>query len=119
LDSIVKKVFRCDCFVHGFGIDEWFEEPKIKRGVDVETEEMFDGEFVDISIDFWYYGYGSTFYDTFKQRVKAAWLLLNGRRATFDAFSFRPAQIREIGEHLIAEADRLKELGYREDGVKE
>ncbi len=114
----VAKVYRCDCFEHGFGVHSWFDSgPRIKTGVNVESDPMFDGDYVDITIEFWFYGYGKGFYDTFKQRLKAAWLLLRGRRATFDAFSFTPGQIKELGIYLMDEGVRLNALGYDDDGM--
>lgn len=117
-DLQVAKVFRCDCFAHGFSVHNWFESD-FKTGVDVETNTLFDNDVVDISIEFWYYGSGKDYYDTLKQRIKGAWLLLRGRRAAFESYSFSPGQIKELGEYLMDEGVRLNALGYNDDGVKE
>lgn len=122
----VTKVFNCDCRSHGFGLNEWIEDydPRYHTGLEVQTENInLEGEseydWVEINLELWYLGAGKDYYDLLKQRIRAAWRILRGRRATFDYYTFKPKQIRELGEHLIAEADRLKELGFSDDGVRE
>jgi hypothetical protein len=121
----VSKVFECDCHAHGINLDSWIDtyNPKTQNGVDIKTDHIDVGfeshDYVDVSLDLWYRGTGDDYYDLIWQRLRSCWRLLRGRRSTFDNFTFRPGQIRKLGEYFITEADRLKELGFNSDGVRE
>lgn len=114
-----SKVFKCDCYGHGFSLEKWTKgyDPNVWTGLDIDTETIFDDDYANISFEFWYDVYGEGYYGNFWNRLKGAWRLLRGRRYTFDAFEFRPYQIKEIADYLNEEYDRIT-VEYRDDGVK-
>jgi len=113
-----NETFECDCHAHAFGLREFWKDydPNVINGVDVETETYFDDNYVDINIDFWYGIHGEGYYGSFLNRLKGAIRLLRGRRYTFDSFTFRPYQIKELSEYLVEEYRRVR-VKYNDDGV--
>lgn len=119
----IKETFPCDCQGHALSFREFvdFYDPRVHHGLDVNMDiDGFKGdehEYISIWVEFWY-GTQGLYAGGKWDRIKGAWRLLRGRTVTFDDFHFHPEQLRELGTYLIKQADRAKELGFDNNGVR-
>lgn len=117
-----KEVFTCQCRGHALSFMEFIDgqDPRLDRGITVN--EDFDGyegevDYVSYWLEFWF-GVSGPAWDTKWDRLKGAVRLLRGRYGTFDDYHFDPGELRELGEFFIRQADRAKELGFNDEGVR-